>query len=160
MFRTANLCPLPSTRGTIPELVGAVSVLVGTPVFGRRIIARDIRFGEGMTTRLFNKRGDFAIGLPGIAQLLDLVAYHVDEGGDRKPLLTQAKCIAHMLLRTQGFGKRERDLISHRTCLSWTGYGRGALAPRHQNAYAVTASALTFTFDVAIEVNLSSVAYS
>ena len=101
MFRTANLCPLPSTRGTIPELVGAVSVLVGTPVFGRRIIARDIRFGEGMTARLFNKRGDFAIGLPGVAQLLDLVAYHVDEGGDREPFLAQAQRIACAFARAK-----------------------------------------------------------
>ncbi len=136
-------------------------MLVGVPVFGWRVVVRDIRFGERMSARFFDERGDFTIGPAGVAQLLDLVAYHVDKGRHWEPLLAQAQRIAHMLLRTQGFGKRERDIIGHRMCLSWKlRKGRGASAPRHRNAYAVTASALAFTLDVAIAVNLSSVAYS
>jgi hypothetical protein len=71
-----------------------------------------------MTARFFDERSDFAIASTSVAQLLDLVAYHVDEGGRREPFLAQAQRIAHVLLRTQGFGKRERDIIGHRMCLS------------------------------------------
>ena len=65
-------------------------MLVGVSIFGRRVVARDIRFGERMTARFFDKRGDLTIGSTSVAQLLDLIAYHVDEGGHRKPLLAQA----------------------------------------------------------------------
>ncbi|WP_243645697.1 hypothetical protein [Sphingomonas sp. PP-CE-1G-424] len=65
----------------------AVSMLVGVPVLGRRVVARDIRVCERMTARFLDKRGDFTIGPASVAQLFDLVAYHVDEGGDREPFL-------------------------------------------------------------------------
>ena len=48
-LRTANPRALPPIRRATADLAGAVSTLVSVPVFGRRVVARDIRFGERMT---------------------------------------------------------------------------------------------------------------
>ncbi|RZT46361.1 hypothetical protein EV283_3301 [Sphingomonas sp. BK036] len=63
-------------------------MLVGVPIFDWGIVAGNIGFGEDMTARFCDERNDLAIGPTSIPELLDLVAYHVDESRYWKTFLS------------------------------------------------------------------------